>query len=125
MASLVLKKLNLHLHNERYDSLCVVSLYHLKYRLFHIQGESANKRDSIYWNTIRPIPLTKAEVEEYRLKDSLQQVWKSKAYQDSLDRISNKPSLGMLFTGYSYRNSHKKWRLSIPSPLTTTTSTST
>ncbi len=79
--------------------------------------ETANQKDSIYWDSIRPVPLTTAEVREYQLKDSLQQIWKSKAYQDSIDRINNRPGLGMLLSGYTFRRSHKNWRISIPSPI--------
>lgn len=80
--------------------------------------ETANKRDSVYWKTIRPIPLTSAEIREYELKDSLQEIWKSKAYRDSMDRLSNRPSLSMLLNGYTYRRTHKNWRISIPTPIT-------
>jgi hypothetical protein len=81
--------------------------------------ETANQRDSVYWNEVRPIPLTAAERREYVLKDSLQKIWKSKAYRDSMDRISNRPSLSMLLSGYTFRRTHQNWRISIPSPIST------
>lgn len=36
--------------------------------------EGANKRDSSYWDEIRPIPLTPTEQEDYQKKDSLQAI---------------------------------------------------
>jgi hypothetical protein len=80
--------------------------------------EDANKKENIYWDSIRPVPLTMEEVQEYALKDSLQIIWKSKAYLDSLDKIGNKPGFGMLLGGYTYRNRYERWSLSIPSPIT-------
>lgn len=81
-------------------------------------NEDANKRDNIYWDSIRPLPLTPEELLEYRTKDSLQKIWRSKEYLDSMDRISNRPSFSMFLTGYTYQNSHKRWRITIPTPLT-------
>mgnify|MGYP000223789676 FL=1 len=45
----------------------------------------ANKKDSIYWNTLRPVPLTSEELVDYINKDSLQTLKKSKTYRDSVD----------------------------------------
>lgn len=79
--------------------------------------EGANERDSTYWEEIRPIPLTRAEEVDYKKKDSLQVVWKSKEFQDSMDRQSNKFKILNLLTGYTYSNSYKKWSISYNSPL--------
>ncbi|MER2999416.1 DUF5686 and carboxypeptidase regulatory-like domain-containing protein [Pontibacter populi] len=70
--------------------------------------EDANKRDSLYWDRIRPTPLTKEESKDYVKKDKLEAIKESKVYQDSLDRIRNKPTFGNLFlSGYTYRNSYE------------------
>ncbi|NDK56857.1 DUF5686 and carboxypeptidase regulatory-like domain-containing protein [Pontibacter fetidus] len=70
--------------------------------------EKSNKRDSLYWDKIRPVPLTKEESKDYVKKDKLEAVKESKVYQDSLDRIRNKPTFGNLFlSGYTYRNSYE------------------
>ncbi len=82
-------------------------------------NNDANKKEKDYWDSIRPIPLTIDESREYAVKDSLQKVWKTKEYLDSIDRASNKPGFGILFGGYTYRNRYKKWSIGIPSPLTT------
>jgi len=71
--------------------------------------EGSNKRDSLYWEDIRPIPLTDIEIEDYILKDSLQTVRTSKPYLDSVDRAVNKLTIGNVFlSGYTYQNSFKK-----------------
>ncbi len=82
-------------------------------------NNDANKRDIQYWDSVRPLPLTAEESKEYIEKDSLQIVWRSKAYLDSLDRKSNKPGFGMLLSGYTYRKRYNKWSIKIPSPLGT------
>ncbi|WP_242929509.1 DUF5686 and carboxypeptidase regulatory-like domain-containing protein [Pontibacter vulgaris] len=69
----------------------------------------ANKRDSAYWADIRPVPLTNEEVQDYKKKDSLEVIKNSQPYQDSVDRIRNKPSFGNFFLGgYTYANSYRK-----------------
>ena len=77
----------------------------------------ANKKDSTYWNTLRPIPLTSEEFKDYIKKDSIQILYKSKTYLDSLDASKNKFKLGNLISGYSYENSFENRVLSISSPL--------
>jgi len=47
--------------------------------------EGSNERDSVYWKTIRPVPLTAIEVEDYRVKDSIRVVKESVPYKDSVD----------------------------------------
>lgn len=70
--------------------------------------EEANERDSAYWASVRPVPLTQEEVVDYHKKDSLEVIKKSQPYQDSLDRVRNKPSFGsFLVGGYTYANTYK------------------
>lgn len=72
-------------------------------------NEDANKRDSSYWNNIRPIPLSEMEKKDYVKKDSIAMLRESKPYLDSLDRISNKFSFGkIILSGYNYRERYKK-----------------
>ena len=70
--------------------------------------EGSNKKDSVYWNAMRPIPLTEEEVTDYTKKDSIQVLHGSKTYMDSIDRKSNKFKVFDILTGYSYSNSFKK-----------------
>ncbi len=79
--------------------------------------EESNLRDSVYWESIRPVPLTEIERRDYHFKDSLQDVRYSKAFLDSVDRTTNKPSLTkLLLTGYQYRKRYRKLTYSF-SPL--------
>ncbi|MFC3200163.1 DUF5686 and carboxypeptidase regulatory-like domain-containing protein [Parapedobacter deserti] len=72
-------------------------------------AEGVNKRDSAYWTEHRPLLLTEEERLDYIRKDSLQQRRESKAYRDSLDQVSNRfKPLGLLSTGYTYRNRDKR-----------------
>ncbi|MGG7036317.1 MAG: DUF5686 family protein, partial [Flavobacterium sp.] len=70
--------------------------------------ENANKKDSIYWKTFRPIPLSDEESNDYTKKDSIQTIRNSKTYLDSIDKKNNKFRFFDLFKGYSYKNSHNK-----------------
>ncbi|MCJ8164722.1 DUF5686 and carboxypeptidase regulatory-like domain-containing protein [Pontibacter sp. E15-1] len=71
--------------------------------------KEANERDAAYWASVRPVPLTQEEVTDYHKKDSLEVIKKSRPYQDSLDRVRNKPSFGsFLVGGYTYSNSFKR-----------------
>ncbi|WP_296384026.1 DUF5686 and carboxypeptidase regulatory-like domain-containing protein [Winogradskyella sp.] len=79
--------------------------------------DQANKKDSLFWNTIRPVPLTLEERTDYVKKDSIQIVKESKPYLDSIDRVNNKFKLGSIL-GYTYQNSHKDIRLGFDIPLT-------
>lgn len=74
--------------------------------------KEANKKDNLYWNDFRPIPLTDEEFVDYIKKDSIQTLRKSKVYLDSLDRESNKFGITDVLLGYTYKNSYKKWSIS-------------
>jgi hypothetical protein len=69
---------------------------------------NANKKDSIFWNANRPIPLTLEESNDYTRKDSIYKVRNSKKYLDSIDQKGNKFKILKLITGYTYRNSSEK-----------------
>jgi hypothetical protein len=79
--------------------------------------DEANKKDSIYWKTFRPIPLTDEELTDYIKKDSIQIVRKSKTYLDSIDQKNNKFKFGDIFSGYNYSNTYEKWNIGITSPI--------
>ena len=74
--------------------------------------DNANKKDSVYWNKLRPVPLTLEESADYLKKDLLQTKKKSKQYLDSIDAKRNKMGFSDIIMGYSYNNSFKKWELS-------------
>lgn len=52
--------------------------------------DSANKKDTGYWESARPIPLMADEVSDYRRKDSLEIVRSDPRYLDSLDKVRNR-----------------------------------
>jgi hypothetical protein len=79
--------------------------------------DEANKRDSIYWQDIRPIPLTQREIKDYIKKDSIRKVKDSPEYLDSLDRVGNRLSVDFLLTGYTYRVRKKQFSIGYNSPL--------
>ncbi len=79
--------------------------------------EEANKKDSTYWEAIRPVPLSTEEIADYIKKDSIQIVRKSKTYLDSIDAKNNKFKILDLVSGYNYSNSYKNWYLNINSPI--------
>lgn len=86
--------------------------------VFRIE-EGADMQDTNYWREIRPIPLTKAEALDYTKKDSLRGIWESKSFMDSVDRESNKFNLMDIASGYTYRNSYKRFSVNVQSPLST------
>ncbi|RTY83349.1 carboxypeptidase-like regulatory domain-containing protein [Flavobacterium sp. ZB4P23] len=69
---------------------------------------NANKKDSLFWNTNRPIPLTNEESTDYFRKDSIYKVRNSEKYLDSVDTKENKFKILKLLSGYTYKNSGKK-----------------
>jgi hypothetical protein len=73
--------------------------------------DNANKKDTLYWNTMRPVPLTEEESTDYIRKDSISTVRKSKPYLDSIDAKNNKFNPLKVLTGYTYRNSHEDWSI--------------
>ncbi|MDP3314019.1 DUF5686 and carboxypeptidase regulatory-like domain-containing protein [Lutibacter sp.] len=80
-------------------------------------SENSNKKDAIFWESARPIILTEEEVNDYKIKDSIQILKKSKKYLDSIDQKNNKFKIGALLFGYSYKNSHKNSNLNFSSIL--------
>ncbi|WP_275315039.1 DUF5686 and carboxypeptidase regulatory-like domain-containing protein [Tenacibaculum bernardetii] len=80
-------------------------------------AENATEKDSLYWTKIRPVALTTEEVSDYKLKDSIKTIRKSKKYLDSIDTKQNKFNLLDVITGYSYNDTYNKWGLSLSSPI--------
>lgn len=70
--------------------------------------DNSNKKDTLFWNKIRPIPLTIEENTDYIKKDSVNTVRNSKKYLDSIDKKENKFKFLSPITGYSWKNSSKK-----------------
>ena len=81
--------------------------------------KEANKKDSLYWKEIRPVPLTLEELVDYKVKDSVQDIRKSQKYLDSIDAKNNAFKLGDMLFGYSYDNTFKEKYFRMDSPLAT------
>ncbi len=67
--------------------------------------KDSNKKDTVFWNSVRPIPLTTEESNDYVKKDSIQTLRKSKTYLDSIDKKENKFHILQLLSGYHFKNS--------------------
>lgn len=78
---------------------------------------SANKKDSSYWNSVRPVPLSNIENIDYHRRDSARVFRESKTYLDSIDNKFNKFLLNSLLSSYTWKNSFKHISLEIISPV--------
>jgi hypothetical protein len=77
----------------------------------------AYKRDSSYWNQARVEPLEGDQKKVIAYRDSLETLYTSKKYLDSLQIAFNKVTVGeVLYHGIGFRNEDKKSQISI-SPL--------
>ena len=79
--------------------------------------DDANKRDTTYWDSIRPVPLTGIEAQDYELKDSIQVIRDSKAFKDSTDKKNNRTGVLSVITGYIYKKQYKQIEVDFPSLL--------
>ncbi len=79
--------------------------------------DSANAKDTTYWNKVRPVALTTEEQKDYHKKDSLEVKYESKTYKDSLDRKANRFKFwDLIYKSYTSQHSYKQWSFSV-SPL--------
>ncbi|HEU4717956.1 MAG TPA: DUF5686 and carboxypeptidase regulatory-like domain-containing protein [Bacteroidia bacterium] len=77
-------------------------------------ADDANLKDSAYWQTTRPVPLTDEEERDYKRRDSLMQIRNSKPYLDSIDKRTNRPGFTDIFlTGYSYSRRYNHFSVSV------------
>nr|WP_315199455.1 DUF5686 and carboxypeptidase regulatory-like domain-containing protein [uncultured Flavobacterium sp.] len=72
---------------------------------------NSNKKDTVFWNSNRPVPLTTEEITDYIRKDSIHKVRNSPKYLDSIDKKGNKFKFFDPITGYTYKSSSKKFSL--------------
>jgi hypothetical protein len=87
-----------------------------KNELLYISREAADK-DSVYWRLNRPMPLTAEEAADYRVKDSLKIVRESTRYRDSVDKQRNAFEAVNIISGYTYSNTAKQLKITIPGIL--------
>jgi hypothetical protein len=67
----------------------------------------ANKKDTSYFTTARPIPLQEDESNDYVVKDSLREKYESPEYIDSMRRVGNKFSPSDLFVSGVHYDTRK------------------
>ncbi len=87
-------------------------------REIYVVKDGANEKSEMFWDSIRPIPLTIEEELDYIRKDSIRIVKENPEYLDSMDRKNNKLAVTDILTSYSHQNSKKRSSWSISSPLT-------
>lgn len=77
----------------------------------------ANKKDSSYWETVRPVPLSPNEVVDYERKDSIREVRESAPYRDSVDKEVNKLTFAKIINGYRWQNTARRESVFLSSAL--------
>ena len=77
----------------------------------------ANLRDTVYWDSIRPIPLTEIEVEDYSIKDSIEAFKETTYFKDSTDKFINTPKFMNIVLGYNLVKQSKQITFRFPSLL--------
>jgi hypothetical protein len=81
-------------------------------------GSETTKRDSVFWNTNRAIPLMPDEKRYYSLFEAAEKDKGNKAITDSVKSTNNKfRVIPYAFNGYRYHDPYKKVTVSIPDPL--------
>jgi hypothetical protein len=83
-------------------------------------ADNSNKKDSVFWSTTRPVVLTSEEITDYKKKDSIQIIKKSKTYLDSIDDKNNQFKFSNIVLGYTYKNSFKDYTLRFTSAIAKT-----
>ncbi len=74
-----------------------------------ITKENAYKRDSTFWQSIRPVPLSKDEQKVIKEKERLEILMNSKVYLDSIDKVYNKITIPkIIYSGIGHINRTKK-----------------
>jgi hypothetical protein len=76
----------------------------------------AYKKDSTYWESVRPIPLTKEEVKGYQVSDSMAVIEQKKAEGDTLKQSKHKGfQIYDILLGDSYKVSkHSNFKINTP-----------
>lgn len=79
--------------------------------------KQAFRRDSVYWNALRPVPLTQQEKIYYYNKDSLGKKRQSVPYQDSIQQVNNHfLFVPWILNGYTIKSLDGKQWYNIQSP---------
>jgi hypothetical protein len=80
-----------------------------------ITKDDAYKKDSTYWEQIRPVKLTKEEQRKKYIQDSVRIAHSKQEYLDSIDGVYNKVTWQkVLIWGITHRNRSKKTQWALP-----------
>lgn len=83
-----------------------------------IYEADANKKDTSYWTSNRPVPLNAVESKDYVEKDSLRLKFEDPKYIDSQRRKNNKPKwMDLIMGGYGFSTKEYKNRFNTNSLL--------
>lgn len=77
-------------------------------------ASSAYQQDSIFWNTVRKEPLSEKEIHYIRRQDSLNAVYNTKRYKDSIEQVYNKVTWKrILISGQSFykHSTDRTWHI--------------
>lgn len=78
-------------------------------------AQEAYEKDSSFWQSNRTEPLTEKEVRFIHYKDSIYRARHTRAYLDSVDRVTNKITWKKwLWSGQAFNDHEKGWHWSIP-----------
>jgi hypothetical protein len=108
---------NTRVNHSNYNFLVGFDKNHFGNEILTYNTDAFNK-DSIYWDSLRPIQLKKAELSFIHEQDSITDYIESKAYLDSIDIEYNKLKFwDLTLSGIGYRNRYKKQEIYINSLL--------
>lgn len=100
--------------NQKVNQPVPDSIFHKK--VIATYDKAANKKDSVYWEDTRPLPLEEDEARDYRNKDSLRLATENPRLIDSLRRQSNKVQLSeILWGGIDFSDSGSRNQVHISS----------
>ncbi len=73
---------------------------------------TANDKDSLYWAGNRAVPLEEDEIEDYQIKDSSLNVYRSLEYRDSVRKMFNKLNVfDLILDGYYHAGKDYKYTI--------------
>lgn len=94
-----------------YDNYKLDTTFKARYFNTEISSTSASayEKDSNFWNTVRKVPLSDAEIKYIKKSDSIYNATHSKTYLDSVDKAENKIKiLKILVLGINHQNHVRK-----------------
>lgn len=81
------------------------------YEVLSFEADAA-KRENQFWYDLRPVPLTRQEINDYNKNDSIRAAEQRKSHKDSIDKLRNRLTIASAALGYTYHNTAKNWTAS-------------